>query len=146
MRPKLPWALLAVSLSFNVFFIAGYLYVRRTVNLMKTPEGRVALVAEMLDLDDEQTEACMRIEARRTAALEKIGQPHGEELEVFWNEMTAENPDRGKIQDMLERSWEVQKVIQSVQIDHLIEHFAIMNPEQRRRCAAMIRERNIFVE
>lgn len=78
MRAKLPWILLAGSVLLNVFFAAGVIYSKMTVeHLREAPSARLDYLADELDLDRGEREALQELRRtvgeRRAAMREETG-------------------------------------------------------------------------
>ena len=145
MRTRLVWVLLAVSLTANVFLVAGALYTLYVKDDRSAVAGaNVDSVAERLGLTPEQRDRLLALrekarqghkgsregrKSRRAAFLAELGKPAFDRERVLAL-MEARSPERrGRIVDVAQ---------------DLHAYLATLSPEQRREFLAMARERGFL--
>jgi Spy/CpxP family protein refolding chaperone len=145
MKTKLPWILLAVSLSLNVFFVAGYLYSSKLVQRMATSDtDRTRLVAQRLQLDTHQREEFRRLRALARDRATQLRQTNTEVVEALWDEIVKAQPDGQRIKELLEHLSDNRRAFNLAVMDLVGEFLKILRPEQRETFLQVIRNRNIF--
>ncbi len=141
MRVKLLWILLAVSLTANVFLVAGALYTLYGEDNWRTgPGAHIDSVAERLGLSPEQRDGLLAL--RETARQGRKGSREGRESRraAFLDELGKPTFDRERVLALMEaRSAQRRARIVNV-AQNLHAYLATLSPEQRREFLAMARE------
>jgi Spy/CpxP family protein refolding chaperone len=145
-KTNLPWALLAVSLCFNAFFVGGYLSARRITRLLATPGGRARLICDRLALDPKQRAEYSRLDSVREARLAEIRKPHAADYDAFWAELLKENPDRARVMGMQEQAAALRGQTSKARVEFLLDLMGILTAEQRAHYMRMARGRSIFAD
>ncbi len=143
MMRKLPWVLLAVSITFNFAFTGGLLEARQArdeaVKPEKAPGDKSDLVARRLGLDDQQREAY--VQARRSLA-DKVG-PLREEIALAREERRAElagaEPDLGRVAELEARMADLSCQMRTMAAETMRQFVSLLTPEQRRNLGGMMR-------
>lgn len=145
----LPWALLAVSLALNVFFVGGHVYGRYYAHEFYRAGHwhrgeRVRAGIERMNLSDEQRQAFrqMRKDVReRGRSLREANRDHRQAL---WREMAAESPDDQTIEGLL-RSMADNRLAFQLEATRMARAFmAGLSPEQRAAFVEMARRHRVF--
>ncbi|MFQ5776249.1 MAG: Spy/CpxP family protein refolding chaperone [Kiloniellaceae bacterium] len=145
MRGRLPWILLAVSLAANVFFAAGVGYTVYTAGrAAESPDARIDLVAERLNLDDAQRKALRelreRADVRRQAMRDAISPMRNAILE----QVARPTFDRDRVLEMLQEFGAERRLYFAEFAEDLHDYLVTLSPEQRRQFLAMARERGFL--
>ena len=102
MKNRLAWFLFAVSLAANVFFAAGVGYtVYQDRRAADSPQARVDLVAERLDLDEAQHESLGLLRERSAIRLPGLLQADRPVRAAILKQLTQAEFDRDLILNML---------------------------------------------
>jgi Spy/CpxP family protein refolding chaperone len=135
MKAKLPWILLVISVAFNAFFIVGGLHAKSRVAKAHTLEGRAALFAKRLELDDQQRKVLDGLveEARR------LRQTSAPRLEAFLAEVTKDQPDEKALTDLVNGPAASQDRLDRVALIRKV--VALLRPEQRDKWVEMVKKR-----
>ncbi|MCH8037955.1 MAG: Spy/CpxP family protein refolding chaperone [Proteobacteria bacterium] len=145
MRTKLLWVLLAVSLTANVFLVAGALYTLYVKDDRSAVAGAsVDSVAERLGLTPEQRDGLLAL--REKARRGHKGPREGRESRraAFVAELGKPAFDREGVLALMEaRSAQRRARIVDVAQD-LHAYLATLSPEQRQAFLAMARERGFL--
>jgi Spy/CpxP family protein refolding chaperone len=145
-KTKLPWALLAVSLCFNAFFVAGYLSARRIPRLLASPEGRARLICDRLGLDAKQRAEYSRLDSVRETRVAEIRKPYAAEYDAFWAELLKENLDRARVMEMHGQAVALRGQMSKARFEFLLDLMGVLTPEQRAHYERMARGRSIFAD
>lgn len=145
----LPWALLAISLALNVFFVGGHVYGRYYGHEFHRAGGwhhrdRARADFERMNLSDPQREAFrqMRKDVReRGQALREANREHRQAL---WQEMAADSPDAGKIEGLLRGMADNRLAFQLEATRMAREFMAGLAPEQKAAFVEMARRHRVF--
>ena len=145
MRVKLLWILLAVSLTANVFLVAGALYTLYGEDDWRAePSAHIDSVAERLGLSPEQRDGLLAL--REKARQGRKGSREGRESRraAFIAELGKPAFDRAGVLALMEaRSAKRRARIVDVAQD-LHAYLATLSPEQRQEFLAMARERGFL--
>ena len=145
MRVKLLWILLAVSLTANVFLVAGALYTLYGEDDWRAePSAHIDSVAERLGLSPEQRDGLLAL--REKARQGRKGSREGRESRraAFIAELGKPAFDRAGVLALMEaRSAKRRARIVDV-AQNLHAYLATLSPEQRREFLAMARERGFL--
>ena len=119
MKTRILTILLVVSLAFNVFCVVGALYAKKQMQLAHSPQGRMELLIQELNLSDEQYE---RFQQRRSRM--------GAKRQAFLAELIKDEPD--------------QKLLESLALEKLAlrqEFMRDLSLEQRQKFVEIINKR-----
>ncbi len=145
MRVKLLWILLAVSLTANVFLVAGALYTLYGEDDWRAePSAHIDSVAERLGLSPEQRDGLLAL--REKARQGRKGSREGRESRraAFIAELGKPAFDRAGVLALMEaRSAKRRERIVDV-AQNLHAYLATLSPEQRQEFLAMARERGFL--
>ena len=132
--------ILVISLCFNVFFAWGFLASRYVLKRLKTPEGRIELVAKKLDLSQQQKESFIRLHAGLQDQAKKIIKLYSVDINAYWQEVIKDNPDSLKVKQALERASQGKKEFMFLATDHIIKLMRTLKPEQRETYVKILRK------
>ncbi len=145
MRVKLLWILLAVSLTANVFLIAGALYTLYGEDDRRAGHGaNVDSVAERLGLGPEQRAGLLAL--REKARQGHKGSREGRESRraAFVDELGKPTFDRAGVLALMEARSALRRARIVDVAEDLHAYLATLSPEQRREFLAMARERGFL--
>lgn len=141
---KIVWILLAISLCFNIFFAGGYVFSRHILRKLRTPEGRIELIAKRLKLSESQKEGFQQLGYQLQTHAGKIKQSYQTDIDSFWQEAVNDNRDSLKINDLLDRLSQGRKEYMMLASEHLYEFLKVLNAEQRRAYIRFLRKRGVL--
>lgn len=130
-RSRLLWVALAVSLTLNIFFIAGLVWSQVSPPPFPTPAERLAQTEKELNLSGDQRDAFQRFvtEVReRTRHLRETNKPI---LDRVWDELAKPQPDQDVIARLVDEATENRRVYQKDMSAVLAQFLAALSPEQR---------------
>lgn len=140
---KITLILLIISLCFNVFFAAGFIYSRHILKKIRTPEGRMQIVSKRLDLTQYQQESFLLLrEQLQTHAL-KTKQEFKSEIDSFWQELVKNNPDTLKIKKLIEEASQGRTELMILASKQIQEFLKTLTPEQREAYVKFLRRNKI---
>src|ERR671936_498952 len=93
-RSRLLWLALALSLTLNVFFVAGLVWSQAAEPRIPPPAERLARAASELNLSPDQRQAFeqfVQAVRQRTEQLRDSNQPL---IQRVWDELATAHPDR----------------------------------------------------
>ncbi len=139
--------LLAVSVTLNLFFVAGFLY-RRGV-----ADGREAIaaarnqsVADRLQLDGAQRErfvALRREMLDRQRATNRATRPIVDDM---WDEVLKKDPDPAQVDGLISRIIAERTALQRDQMRSILTFVPTLSPEQKQEFVAMARALNDLLQ
>jgi len=141
MKKKLFWLVLILSICFNFFYLVGHHRARKTLKMLKSPEGRAILMAREINLTDSQTEACSKFLVRQQVELDALKKQGVEEIEEFMR--LALGPDRNmkRMNPVLDKLCKMWKKGALIRADCLRDMFAVMTREQRQDLTRWVKEK-----
>ncbi len=90
----LPWFLLALSLTLNVFFVGGHVYTRALLDRVSEAKSeRARFAAERLGLDPAQQQEFKALRRKIRARRRDYRVRNREHLRVLWSEIAKPTPD-----------------------------------------------------
>jgi hypothetical protein len=141
MRSKLLWLSLAVSLGFNLFFVIGYATTGRALRKARTPAGRMELIAQRLELDEEQQERLDGLWAGTRRQGRELWEASLESREALWRELDRDEPSAERLHALVEESMGLQLEAQLLAIDKTLELLRILDQDQRQALLRMAKKR-----
>ncbi len=141
MKRWVPWALLAVSLALNIFFVAGFFWTRSTIAMWHDPGRRFELVADRLDLTEPQ-----RAQFRQTMEALKskgfMGREGRREIRREILDMALQpDPDRAAILARMETAGRERIQAMAEALDIVLPFLATLTPEQRAELRELMERR-----
>lgn len=128
---RLTLILLIISLCFNMFFAGGYLFSRRILKQLKTPEGRAQLLVRRLKLSPAQQDLLLQLREQLQIQATKSKQTNRADIDAFWQEIAKDNPDSLKIENLLERASQARKEYMVLASKIMREFLCVLSTEQR---------------
>jgi len=144
MMRKLPWVLFAVSLVFNVMFLAARYGVAARLERARSPGGAEALAMDRLGLDQAQRDAFRRLRDRVREAVMENRQRNDLAVASFWEEMAEEQPNPDRVSALLEEMAGHVNRQNQVYAGAALELMRNLSAEQRETFRRMLREHRIF--
>lgn len=139
MNPKWLWPLLAVSVTFNVFFAIGYGRSRAEGVGRARFEDRARRFVKRLDLNDTQQEAFEQILAQTVQQRQRIRQVIRPQREALWAELTKDQPDDEALRRFVQSDIHLAK--RKLMVEQMKRFMAVLTPQQRRMFVESIRAR-----
>ena len=136
MRAKLPLLLLGISLAFNMFFVAGFFQAYEQATKARTLRGRAAIIAQKLELNQEQYEQFQGL----VGEFEQLRQKNISQREALLAELIKDEPD----EEVLEQYCEGGTIKQhrKARLSLVRRFMNLLRPEQREAFAEIIEKRN----
>ncbi|MBD3263538.1 MAG: periplasmic heavy metal sensor [Candidatus Omnitrophica bacterium] len=141
---RLVTGILVVSLLFNVFFVGAYLKTRKNFKRLKTPEGRVELIAGRLDLSEEQKDILSEKLKNLRRMRKELKKNNRAEIEAFWQEIAKDNPDPQKLKELLRSSLTSRQEFTLSAIESLKSFLQTLSPSQRQVYVKFMRKKMGF--
>ena len=138
--------LIALSLLFNVCFVAGFLYVRQVITALSTPEGRIELIGKRMGVAPPARAACVTIEQERITERKRILASEEKGLDSFFAETVKDQPDMERLRTMVDAGMVLHRRLLLNDLEHFMRIAAHLTPEQRRTMANIIRGEDLFAE
>ena len=133
MNRHLAWLILALSLLFNVFFVVGFMQARAQLARVESQNGASRLVADELNLDDEQAAVFGRL---RSGLREEMAD-YRQEIALVQAELVAElaneNPDLDRVRALVARKSDLHRQRRLAGSQRFQEFLGLLSPEQCRR-------------
>jgi uncharacterized membrane protein len=137
-RARLVWIALALSLTLNVFFIGGLVWVKLSHPLMP-PFERMQRLGQSLDLNDDQRRAFeqfVRVIRLRGRYVRDSNQPL---LEQIWTELAKPTPDEAAVAKLGAQINDNRQAFQKEASTALVNFVKTLSPEQRAKLAGIAR-------
>lgn len=135
MKKWLPWALLAISGAFNVFFAVGAFLAHARRERFRSPEFRAKFLADELGMDEKQRAAYLELCKRLDEEKEKAFYARATEERKLWEELAKDEPDEDKLKGLI-------LTFHREHAEFFLEHAralaGILRPEQRKRLAEVM--------
>jgi len=135
MKTRLPWILLAVSVVFNAFFLAGFLRARSEAEKPRTFQEKADRMAARLDLDPQQKAQFENI----VDEFDRLRKERTPEREAFLAELVKEDPDEKTLENYV--TGEAADEYRLKKLSLARQFVALLRPEQRKKFTEMIRKR-----
>jgi hypothetical protein len=133
MKRNLVWLLLALSVLFNVFFMAGYVQARAAARRAAEAEVLSQRVARELALDEGQ----QAVFAALRSALREETVAYDGEMALLRQELAAElarqEPDLARVRELVSRGARLEQGRHEARARRFSEFLGTLNPEQCRR-------------
>lgn len=138
-RARLVWIALALSLTLNVFFIGGLLWVKLSMHPPLLPIERMERLGRNLNLNDDQRlafEQFVRVVRLRGRFARETNQPL---LERIWTEMAKPTPNDEVVQRLGAEINQNRMAFQKEASAALLSFVKTLSPEQRAKLAEIAR-------
>ncbi|HXG61590.1 MAG TPA: hypothetical protein VNO22_09455 [Planctomycetota bacterium] len=131
--------LLAASVAFNAFFVAGYVRSRDEVRRAATPQGRLEVIADRLDLDADQRREFEALRAEWIQKALEVRRPYLADLDAFWAEMMKDAPDAARLAELQKKALDVRVKAGEVSLAYVRAFMVRLRPDQRERYVRLLR-------
>ena len=134
-RGRLVWVALALSLTLNVFFVAGAAWLKFSAHAPLPPIERMQRVGQALNLTDDQRLAFdqfLRVIRLRGRFFRESNQPL---LERIWAELAKPTPDDDAIAKLGTQIEDNREAFEHEASTALLAFVKTLNPEQRAKLA-----------
>ena len=144
MNKTLLGILLAASVGFNAFFLIGQQSARRTLEKLRTPEGRTEYMTRELGLDARQQESYRSLGKTFENRAIELRQSLPADLEDrFWAEAVKDRPDRAVLRELLAQVEAPMRDLGWMKIEVMLDFFQVLTPDQRRRFGDLTRAHQV---
>jgi Spy/CpxP family protein refolding chaperone len=146
MMRKLPWILLAVSITFNFAFTGGLLEAQsarqEAAEPEQTPGDKAQLVADKLGLTGEQREAYIDARTRLSREGAKLREAMALAREERRAELAKAAPDLARVAQIEADIADLACQMRLLAAEHLKQFAGRLGPDQRRRLSGMMHRRS----
>ncbi|HEX7970283.1 MAG TPA: periplasmic heavy metal sensor [Stellaceae bacterium] len=129
-RGRLLWVALALSLTLNIFFVAGLLWTRAAEPVSAFPE-RLARVADEINLSQHQRGAFQQLQREMLDRSQRLRDSNRPVFQSIWDELGAAQPDQARISQLVDEATENRRAYQMDVSAALGRFLAVLSPEQR---------------
>jgi len=143
LRASLPWILLALSVTLNVFFVGGYYYKRALDQRLfgGSEDERSRYVAEQLRFDPDQRQRFKEFRQRAQERRRETIRANRAALEGLWREIEKPEPDTKQIDAYIDTLTANRLVFQREQMHELVRFARSLEGQQRAEFLALVRKR-----
>jgi Spy/CpxP family protein refolding chaperone len=143
LRASLPWILVALSLTLNLFFLGGYYYKRTVEHRLfgGTAQERSRYVAEHLNFDPDQRQ---RFQEFRQATRERqraMFRANRVVIDNLWREIEKPEPDVKQIDGYINALTGNRQNFQREQMHELVRFARTLDGDQRLEFLELVRTR-----
>jgi hypothetical protein len=131
------WLLLAISVLFNVFFLAGFLKARAAVDTGVEGAASVDRVAEVLNLDGTQTETFGRLRSAMREDERVVREAMSVNRRELAEELARETPDIERVRELATDQADLHRRRREAGAERFSDFMGVLTPEQ---CARLGRE------
>ncbi len=135
LRPALPWLLLAVSLTVNVLFGAGWVYQQIW------GADRPRELADRLGLNDQQRAALQEARSKIAERARDIRQENRLLIDQLWSELQKPRTDTAKIEQLIDEITQNRATLTRLQVLSLVDAAGAMDDRQRQEFLRIARTR-----
>lgn len=131
LRGRLVWLALALSLTLNVFFIAGLIWSRMEIEHPPSFAERIVRAGAALNLSSDQRDAFQHFAQTvqdRTKEMRESNQPL---FRHAWEEMAKPQPDQALINGLLDQTSDNRRTYQKDVAAAITAFLGNLSPEQR---------------
>jgi hypothetical protein len=143
LRASLPWILLALSLTLNVFFLGGYYY-KRTLDQRLfggTEQERGRYVAEQLRLDGDQHQRFQEFRQRARERQRETFRANRAVIDSLWREIEKPEPDVKQLDGYIDTLTANRLAFQREQMHELVRFARTLEGKQRIEFLELVRTR-----
>jgi uncharacterized membrane protein len=138
-RPRFVWIALALSLTLNVFFVGGLMWMKLSHHSPLPPIERMHRLGQSLDLNNDQRRAFeqfLRVVRVHGHAVRDANQPI---LDSIWAEIAKPNPDEGVVAKLSGEVSNNRHAFQKEAASAFFDFAKTLSPEQRAKLADIAR-------
>ncbi len=134
--------LLIVSVGINVSFVAGFVFVKYKHHREGHEEDSVLIgLRGQLQLTDNQQKQIERLKNEMFNQVQNFQRDLTRQREILSELLAAPNTDQAAIMARLDRISTIQRTVQRIVVDHLLEEKKLLSPEQQEVFSQIIRQR-----
>jgi uncharacterized membrane protein len=138
-RHQLLRAALALSLTLNLFFVVGALWIRiHAPPPPISPEQRLEEMAGELGLDPQQKAAFARYSQTMRARAQSMHEAVRPEIGNAWSEMGKPHADEAKVMQLLDEAAQTRRLYLHDLTTTTLAFLATLSPDQRTKFVALI--------
>jgi len=127
---RLPYILLGLSITFNVFFAGGFLEARSASVRLGATDG-ADLVAERLGLSPEQRQAYERLRDEASGDARQAREAIFAARQEFWTMLGDESADPAQLRDLVEFEADQGRQLRVQMLGRCREFMGVLAPPQR---------------
>ena len=143
LRAALPWILVALSVTLNVFFVGGYYY-KRTFDQRLfggTEQERSRYVAEHLNLSPEQRQRFQEFRQHARERQRETFRANRSAIDNLWREIEKPEPDLKALDGYIDTLTANRLTLQRAQMHELVRFARSLDGEQRLEFLELVRTR-----
>ncbi len=144
MKRNILLLLLAISLGFNIFFLAGYLKAKHDAKLRKTLAGRAQLVAKKADLSHYEKQRLVSLLRKTLQVKKELLQAKRRIAHLFKTQMQREHPNIVELKKAIKEYQSHKKKLLRNLRQNWREFLLSLPPKKRRKLRAIL-HRNHFL-
>ncbi len=130
-RGRLLWVALALSLTLNIFFVAGLLWSRAAEPPVSAFPERLARVADEINLSPDQRIAFQQLAREMQDRTQRLRGSNHPVFQRMWDELGSGQPDQAVIGRLVDEATENRRAYQTDVSAALGRFLAQLSPEQR---------------
>ncbi len=132
-RVRLLWVALALSLTLNIFFVAGLLWSRAAEPMVRPFPERLAQVADEINLSQDQRVAFQQLLRELQDRRELLRDSNHPIFQRIWDQLGAAQPDQAIIGRLVDEATENRRAYQMDLSAAFGRFLATLSPDQRAR-------------
>jgi len=130
MTRRLPFYLLMLSITFNVFFAGGFLQAQYAGPKPETREP-VSMVADRLGLSEEQKQNFARLREDMATRVRQTREATAAARQELWSHLSSGTAEPHKIRDLMEFEADQNRQLRLQMLDHVRQFMQTLTPDQR---------------
>lgn len=139
-RGRLLWVALALSLTLNVFFVAGLIWSRAAEPSAPPFADRLTRVAGEVNLSQDQHLAFQQLLQEMENRSQRLRDSNHPILQHIWDELGAAQPDQALISRLVDEATENRRAYQMDVSAALGRFLAVLSPDQRARFVELAKQ------
>jgi Spy/CpxP family protein refolding chaperone len=142
LRTSLPWILLALSLTLNVFFLGGYYYKRNLdQRLAGNEQERSRYIVEKLKFTPEQRQRFQELRQRSRERGRETFRTNRPIIDSMWHEIEQPDPNQAQLDSHIDRLTANRLALQREQMHDLVAFAKGLDESQRVEFLELVRTR-----
>ncbi|HXP12373.1 MAG TPA: periplasmic heavy metal sensor [Stellaceae bacterium] len=142
-RGRAGLVILALSLTLNVFFVAGLIWTRTMDHAPPLPAvERFEKIAKDTNLAGDQLAAFEQFDHAFRERQHQLREQNRPIAEAIWTELAKPQPDQDKISGLIEQAGQNRRAAQMDNTAALTAFLAALSPDQRARFADLAQRRH----
>jgi uncharacterized membrane protein len=136
---------LALSLTLNVFFVAGLIWTRNTAPVPTPPPSpveRFEQIAKDIHLDGDQLAAFQQFAQAFRDRQRQLREQNRPIADAVWGELAQPQPDQDKVAGLIDQATENRRAAQKDNTVALMTFLATLSPEQRTQFTTLAQQRH----